>query len=86
MGVWAQRLLTLLHVNKLPGGHEKVLGTLIVPQWPSVPFRSMLFPNRTHPASFVLEIQELPRLEYLFIPGHSGYMLLKGIINKMVCA
>ena len=64
----------------------KASGTLIVPQWTLALFWPLLFPSKRQPASFVLEIRELPSMEYLFIPGHSGSVLFKGTPNTKVWA
>ena len=64
----------------------KASGTLIAPKWPSAPFWPLLFPNGTHPAGFVSNIWELPRMEYLIMPGHSESTLFKGVPNTMVFA
>ena len=61
-------------------------GTLVVPCWPSAPFWPILCPDGNF-AHFVLEIQELPQINHLFIPGHSGRVLFNGEIpNTKVLA
>ena len=61
-------------------------GTLIIPRWASAPFWPLIFPDGVNPAEFVKEIKELPRIEGLFIEGHSGCNLFKGIPNTPVMA
>ena len=64
----------------------KALGTLIIPQWVSAPFWPLLFPDGSHPAKFVTGIQELPRVETLFVSGRLGCNLFKGVPNTPVIA
>ena len=47
-------------------------GTLVIPRWISAPFWPLIFPDGVHPAEFVKEVRELPRIEGLFIEGCSG--------------
>ena len=62
-------------------GHARVCkasGTLIVPEWQSAPFWPLLHPSKGEFADFVLDIQELPLSEFLFLPGLSGSTLFYG--------
>ena len=64
----------------------KAQGTLIIPRWVSAPFWPLLFPDGTSPAASVEGIRELPRIEGLFLEGHSGCNLFTGIPNTPVMA
>ena len=64
----------------------KARGTLIVPQWPSAPYWPLLFPNGSDPADFIIAWLELPCSEKLFLPGHLGSSLFKGLPNTPVLA
>ena len=50
----------------------KAEGILIVPQWPSTPFWPMLFPAVNTTAKFVVDVCQLPDVEWLLLPGRSG--------------
>ena len=64
----------------------KACGTLIVPQWISAPFWTLLFPDGTQPAKFVTGICELPQVEVLFVSDRSGGNLFNGVPNTPVLA
>ena len=58
----------------------RAVGTLIVPQWPSAPFRPILFPEGS-PVAFVSDIFQLPRVNWILTPGRSGRTLFNGPPN-----
>ena len=64
----------------------KAQGTLIVPQWVSVPFWPVLFPDGINPAQFIKESRMLPMKEPLFMTGPLGANLFKGTPNTPVLA
>ena len=47
--------------------HTNASGTLICPQWYSVPFWPILFPDGQTPIAGVAEIQEIPHFPGMFI-------------------
>ena len=62
-------------------GHAEVCmaeGTLVVPEWPSAPFWPLLHPSAKEFADFVVDVQELPLSEVLFLPSLSGSTLFNG--------
>lgn len=61
-------------------------GTLIIPHWRSAPFWPMLCSNGEQFVSFVKSVVRLEPAEHLFLPGLSGSLLFKGIINTDVLA
>ena len=64
----------------------KAEGTLIVPQWPSAPFWLMLFPAANITAKFVVDVCQLPDVEWLLLPGRSGKTLFSGPPNTNILA
>ena len=56
----------------------KAEGTMIVPYWESAPFWPILCPWGSTFESFVVAWCDLPSVENLFIPGHSGAVLFGG--------
>ena len=64
----------------------KAEGTLIVPQWPSAPFWPMLFPAANTTAKFVVDVCQLPDVEWLLLPGRSGKTLFSGPPNTNILA
>ena len=67
------------------GLRTRAVGTLIVPQWPSAPFWPILFPEGS-PAVFVLDIFQLPRVNWILVPGRSGKTLFNGPPNTDLLA
>ena len=64
----------------------KAKGMLIVPEWPSAPFWPILFPGNGDTAEYVVEICQLPRADWLLIPGRLGSNLFSGVPNTNVLA
>ena len=64
----------------------KAKGTLVVPDWPSAPFWPILFPGKGETAEFVVEFRQLPKTDWLLIPGRSGSTLFGGTPNTYVLA
>ena len=61
-------------------------GTLIVPEWFSVPFWPMLFPDGLHPYPFVAAVLVLPGTPDLVCSSRSGNNLFKGVPNTNLLA
>ena len=61
-------------------------GTLVVPEWPSAVFWSILFPNPIKPAAFIKEVLTIEKSEALLHPGKAGANLFKGILNTNMLA
>lgn len=64
----------------------KAQGTLIMSQWPSAPFRPLLFFSEHQSAECVRQILELSRRVDLFLPGQSGSNVFKSAPNVAVLA
>jgi len=62
----------------------KYQGTLVIPWWVSELFWPLIFHDGINPAEFIKEIRELPELKGLFLEGHSGCNLFKGVIHQYV--
>ena len=62
-------------------------GTLIVPHWPSAMFWPILCPCGDQFKKYVVAVMELPLVEGLFVPGHSGAVLFNNKVpNTRVLA
>ena len=64
----------------------KARGTLVIPEWPSAPFWSILFPEEGKFAPFVVLVRVLTVDEFSIYLGRLGSSLFKGTPNTNMLA
>ena len=80
---WAPPVSLILQVIQ-HARRTKAKGTLIVPDWSLAPFLPILFPGKEDTEEFVVEYCQLPKTDWLLIPGRSGLTLFGGTPNTHV--